>query len=49
MTRRQTGAPGPPPRQPAGAQSALVIQGAARVRRGEEPPAARRHVGPADA
>ena len=26
MTRRQTGAPGLPPRQPAGAQSALVIQ-----------------------
>ena len=26
MPRRQTGAPGPPPRQPAGAQGALVIQ-----------------------
>ena len=26
MTRRQTGAPGPPPRLPAGAQGALVIQ-----------------------
>ena len=26
MTRRQTGAPGLPPRQPAGAQGALVIQ-----------------------